>query len=1699
MKIPPDAPNALTAYALADNGFLFVTVDGGASWNLHSTAPEGFDRRNLALAADFTVSPTMYIAAEHWSWGIYGDNPGVFKSTDGGITWTQMNNGLSDDHVRYVAVSPDMAEKDTLFALTHSGLEKSTDGGANWTAVTTIPDANELSGIVLSPNYASDQTVFVTAHTGRVYISNDGGSSWTGVDSLRGDPRYPAFSPDFASDNTLCHGGGWNDWFYCSNDSGATWWESSTGLPGHLRDEGTGILFSPNFSGDTTVFVASIGGMARSLDSGATWETLRDLNNIGNGDGVQINNGASHNHILDNIIGNNFQGVSIHDTDTAYNIVAGNLIGTDAAGAAPLSNASHGIGLSDGHDNLIGGPGAGDGNLVSGNMEFGIGMWNTATVSNTIQGNIIGTDASGSYAISNRDAGIHLNGPNHNYILDNLVSGNGQNGIDLCCTGTEYNVISGNFVGTDASGTAVIPNRHTGVSLGSGSSYNLIGGSTAAERNLISGNGDNGVGIGNSDTMSNTVSGNYIGTDVTGTGMLGNGQNSDGIHIHNGAAYNIIGGATAAEGNLISGNYRVGVSINGEDNGTNRNVVQNNYIGTDASGMNALGNGVGEQYTAVELYYTDNNLIKDNLISGNNSNGIYIQGDTAFGNLIEGNLIGTDATGTQPLFRLDVEESEESEANQSARCTPMETAPEGFDERLLEDRKCTAAANPQTETDITVLTSNNGAGIVLEHGSHLNTIGLSNIIAFNNDHGVIVDGFNTLSNTISQNSIFHNNGIGINLRNGGNSQLAAPSVMGINLATGVVTGTACANCTVEVFSDDADEGRIFEGTTTANGAGDFAFNKGSALAGPNITATATDAAGNTSPFSALFEILWVNLGLDHTQWALQRLGLSYTPVDVTDIGTVTLSDYDVILVGSTADWVPDDVYQPLLNHKSAIDAYVQGGGTLVALSNGGDWNQYATSLDWSWVPVDLTWYGQTRRTHILTPTHPLAEGLTDTDFFYWWGAHGEAFTSWNWPGAESVVWASADGRSALLAGSYGAGQMILSGMFPDVDDQGDTTLNAMLHWATGHWPDHSPLVTRATPDPDGLGATNTRLRLRFDQLLDPATVTPGVLTVVADSGTVVGSFTYLPDISEIFFTPAAPLTPGEMVTATLSAAVTDWQGNPLDGDGDGTGGDDFTWRFVVNSGAVLMVDNSANDGSGTLREAMQLSLPGDTIRFDAAVFPPATPTTISLDWNLDDMTAGYVTIDAANTGVVLDADNADWVGLSIRSDGNVVQGLTIINGRGNNIYIGDGAAYNLIGGNRNSGAGPNGEGNTISYGHEWGIFVQGGGTISNTFLGNHVGVDPTGTAAWPNGLDWGASGLFIEQGADYTVIGSNVPGERNVLSGNNGDGLDINESYYVTVLNNYLGTDASGMNPVPNNQCGLDLQAGSRYVYLEDNLFSGNNSCGAQVDDPGTDYNEFVNNQFGLDAAGTTPLPNHRYGLYVLDFVEQTLITGNTFANDLLGINIFGSSRNTVVDNYIGTDASGTAVFGHSMAGIWVDTWDFGSVPWVAEENLIAQNVIAHNGAGVVMADYGFGMVFSNTLTENSIYANGGLDWNGILYEEGIALFDDANAHILPPVVNNSNSGAGTADGTACPNCIVEIFSDNDDEGKWYEGTVTANGSGNWSFNKGSAFSGANVQATATDAAGNTSEFSSGPPQISHVDPVDAVPGMNDLGVNIFG
>ncbi|UCH86086.1 MAG: right-handed parallel beta-helix repeat-containing protein [Dehalococcoidia bacterium] len=145
-------------------------------------------------------------------------------------------------------------------------------------------------------------------------------------------------------------------------------------------------------------------------------------------------------------------------------------------------------------------------------------------------------------------------------------------------------------------------------------------------------------------------------------------------------------------------------------------------------------------------------------------------------------------------------------------------------------------------------------GVGIGDGAQGNLIGGTspdegNVIAFNTEAGVFVQE-GALYNTIRGNSIYSNGGKGIELASGGNAELAPPTVDSV----GSVFGTACATCTIDVYSDEEDEGRVYEGSTTADGDGNWSFS--GTPGGPNITATATDSDGNTSEFSEPLEPPW---------------------------------------------------------------------------------------------------------------------------------------------------------------------------------------------------------------------------------------------------------------------------------------------------------------------------------------------------------------------------------------------------------------------------------------------------------------------------------------------------------------------------------------------------------------------------------------------------------------------------------------------------------------------------------------------------------------------------------------------------------------------------------------------------------------------------------------------------------------------------
>ena len=231
---------------------------------------------------------------------------------------------------------------------------------------------------------------------------------------------------------------------------------------------------------------------------------------------------------------------------------------------------------------------------------------NTLAVGDNAVLKIVLSGASMPNPAQNLESGLKIKASNST--VQGLVINDWEIGI-FVDAGTTANQVMGNYIGTNANGTEPLGNNE-GVVV-TNSSDNTIGGTTAAARNIISGNSTYGILITSALSTLNEVQGNYIGTDVNGTVVdpdgipnngdeLGNGL--DGVRIHGGADDNTIGGTTAGAGNIISGN---GVSGTGGDG-----VEVRFDIGVDtdaAAGNSILSNSIYDNdELGIDLVHSNN-------------------------------------------------------------------------------------------------------------------------------------------------------------------------------------------------------------------------------------------------------------------------------------------------------------------------------------------------------------------------------------------------------------------------------------------------------------------------------------------------------------------------------------------------------------------------------------------------------------------------------------------------------------------------------------------------------------------------------------------------------------------------------------------------------------------------------------------------------------------------------------------------------------------------------------------------------------------------------------------------------------------------------------------------------------------------------------------------------------------------------------
>ncbi len=617
---------------------------------------------------------------------------------------------------------------------------------------------------------------------------------------------------------------------------------------GLLIDE----VSSANTVGGTTAAAGNVisanGEYGVQLDTGSS-HNLIDGNRIGTDivgtgklgnvdSGVYINDGSFANTIGGTVSGarnilsaNGDRGVHI-DNFSYQNLIEGNFIGTDVSGTLKLGNVDSGVLITGGsYANTVGGTVSGAVNVISNNGDDGVDITG-GSANNVVAGDLIGTDVTGEKKLGNVEAGVLIDSASFDNTVGgttaaaaNVISANGEYGVEID-NGSSGNVVAGNLVGTDMTGTEKLGNVDSGVYIDGGSFANTVGGTISGARNILSANGGRGVHIDNG-SYQNLVEGNFIGTDITGTQKMGNVDS--GVLITNGSDFNTVGGTIVGARNVISSNGNRGVNIGG---GSNHNVIEGDYIGTDLTGKFPMGNtdsGVLISGGSADNTIGGTSAGSQNVISANGYRGVHITEDSAH-NLIEGNLIGTDYTGTQNLGNVDSGilidfgsyDNTIGGTITAARNVIAASGDYGIHIDSGSDRNLLEGNYIGTDISGKLALGNNGSGVYINQ-SNLNTVGgttagAMNVISGNDVNGVHIDG-GSMVNVIEGNKIgtiaggtaaLPNKGDGVLVTGGsgdnviGGSSTAAGNLIAYNGANGISLDGAGENNSIEADTIDSN-------------------------------------------------------------------------------------------------------------------------------------------------------------------------------------------------------------------------------------------------------------------------------------------------------------------------------------------------------------------------------------------------------------------------------------------------------------------------------------------------------------------------------------------------------------------------------------------------------------------------------------------------------------------------------------------------------------------------------------------------------------------------------------------------------------------------------------------------------------------------------------------------------------------------------
>ena len=1377
-------------------------------------------------------------------------------------------------------------------------------------------------------------------------------------------------------------------------------------------------------------------------------------------------------------------------TQSSNVTVQGNIIGLNAAGTAALPNGATGISIVT-SNHTIGGTTASARNIIAGNLGTGIGFSLGSAIpilptGNVVLGNYIGLNASGT-AIGNGASGVGINNGTNNRIGTdaagggNMISGNGvvSNSSGVSINGGSGSFVQGNRIGTDPTGTLARPNAAHGVQVGGATTGTVIGGSTAGASNLISGNGTGtNFGVGVSLTQSATgalVEGNRIGTDVNGNTALPN--RNGGVHMNNAADNNTI------RNNLISGNgtaavYAIGLSISSIGN-----VVHGNRIGTNAAGTAAVPNS-GD---GIRIDADSNNTIggvepgQGNLISGNGGTmfptgaaGISLFG-LSFGNTVLGNFIGTDVTGTLPL-------------------------------------------------------GNTNDGIFMDgNASNNNVIGgplpnQGNRIAFNNFHGVgIATGTGASGNVIRGNSIFSNGSNGIDLgRNGSTANDTGDGDAGPNnlqnfpvvtqantngTVNGTLNSTANTLFTIDFYASPIctaaiREGRRYlgAGNTSTNGSGDatFQFSLSATTAGEFVTATATDPNGNTSELSACatagggggnFAVTNTN---DSGAGSLRQAILNAN--NAPDANTISFN-----LTGTPPFVITLATALPIATSPVTIDGASQPGyaGTplveIDGVNTGSESNGiYFTTNDSMVRALAITRFGLGGTLNGLNGAGVLITGDRNRVENCYVGIRPDGVTANG--NRSDGVWINGDDNvvvGSLISGNGRSGIQI-------------TFATSNRNVVSG-----SRIGTNAAGTaPVRNGVDGINIFQAAESIIGGAG--PGAGNIISGNGTA-ANFGVGVNISG-----SSNIVRGNRIGTSLNGAIA------ISNSGGGvsiTGSNNLIGGTFAGEGNVI-----SGNGIGFTFEA-------NGIKIGTTANP--TPTGNEILGNYIGVDASS-TNPLGNTasGVVIQG-TGNFVGGSSAASMNVISGNGSAAHVGYGISLGVGGGSNQILGNR---IGTNAAGTAMIPNTDSGIHVDqsngnfiggaggarnvisGNGALGRTahgislvaaggitsIRGNYIGTDVSGN------LDFGNSGNGINTAGNVSVvIGGTTAGFGNVISGNSMNGISVvapspvNPS--VAIQGNIIGLNAAGTAALGNSSAGVRtanaaIQVGTA-VAAARNVISAN-QFGILFSNSGSTFNSTIQgNYIGTDAAGLSArgnstvgisvgsAPGTQIGANISEGAGGNLISGNPTGISIDNIShpVISGTYNTMVrGNVIGLNATQTGAIPNNTGISLANNDNLIGGAFFGDGNIISGNT----GVGISVG----ALAVRNRLLGNSITANNGLGID--LSPAGVTANDpgdgDPGSNALQnyPVITSASNATGNTQvgvtfnsgpsGTYTVQLFVSTACDASlfGEGQRLVATITV-------FTDSDGFAtpftyplgevvppGQFITATATDAVGNTSEFS---------------------------